>query len=224
LIQWLLDQNPTACKVTNTAGELPLHVAADNSACPVRILEMLASEYPEALRQKDSTGDLPLHAAVKEGCRLDAVEFLCDRYPAAVRQCNGDGDLPLHVACEGAPVDVVRFLLERYEIALRVYDHEGYLPFHLACMYHTDTAVLEYLASQWKGRQLPSTRDKVPALFVAAEHDAPLDVILWLTQHSQHVFVKRALKKQAAQDASAARDADCIGFCAYGFCGLACND
>ena len=103
---------------------------------------------------------------------------------------NDKGQLPLHLACSGRVFSrgVIDMLIMANPNGLSAYDRDGFLPFHVACIYGRTSEIVEYLITKLDGAILPATKTGIPALFLACERNANLDVILMLVQNSLEVF------------------------------------
>lgn len=96
----LIDRFPLACRMRDSSGQLPLHIAIDaakedrhsgengfDENYADDILETLLDAYPESVGEKDSScGLLPFQqAAVGPGSKLETVYYLLQRDPALLK-------------------------------------------------------------------------------------------------------------------------------------------
>eukprot|EP00602_Paraphysomonas_sp_CaronLab_P002976 CAMPEP_0185030290 /NCGR_PEP_ID=MMETSP1103-20130426/17167_1 /TAXON_ID=36769 /ORGANISM="Paraphysomonas bandaiensis, Strain Caron Lab Isolate" /LENGTH=547 /DNA_ID=CAMNT_0027565357 /DNA_START=97 /DNA_END=1740 /DNA_ORIENTATION=- len=131
----LLDSQPAAAAVEDTAGRMALHVAVDKHKPWIRLVETLIAAYPDACKSRDGGGRLPLHIAVDRNSPcIEVVKLVINAFPDAASMRRGVGRLPIHYAVfyDQPDVDVVRFLLETYKLGAQRVDVYGRLPLHYA--------------------------------------------------------------------------------------------
>jgi ankyrin repeat protein len=173
-------------------GETMFHVAAREYQQEdyLKVMTLFIAHRKELLFSRNAEGSLPLHCAV-HGRNPGGVRFLLEMWPEAASQPDSKGRLPVHVALE-LPFshEIFEVLTDCYPEGLETFDNQGFLPLHTACMYQTSTTeVLETLMKKCPGgAALPSTKNGTSALFVAAENDASLDVLLFLAKRSPDLF------------------------------------
>jgi Ankyrin repeats (3 copies) len=186
VLKGILTADPNAIRRRNAAGRLPLHAAACSDA-PLEVVRILTDAWEDALLVRDLDGKLPLHVAVglERGIvRLSVVRFLVDKCPQALRERDMDGRLPLHVAAfNGAPLEVVQVLVDKCEQALQERDKDGNLPLHVAAGLKRGVVrlgVVRFLLERWDPAVRECDACGRPPLIVAAECDAPLEVVYLL--------------------------------------------
>jgi ankyrin repeat protein len=189
---------PEAIREQSTMGCTPVHFAATRSGnVGVRLVRYFLDHWSRAVEETTwTTGSLPLHFAASGEASPDAVRLLVERGPKALLLVprHDDGTLPLHGAAsrdyDPSAFEVVRYLADQAPEALPVADHRGFLPLHEA----VSTSRGPFRSHFWKCR-MPVVRHLVKALpqalevkdgsgriplLVAAEADAPLEVLLHL--------------------------------------------
>jgi len=193
-VAWLIDKNPLAVQSIDKLGYLPLHWAALNHKnCSIPIMKLLADKFPRALQTPNESGNLPVHVVHdkwKIPSSVDAVKFLLEQCPGSAAVKNRWGELPIHSAgaYKSVSVPMMDLLIKHNPRSLAVFDNKGFLPFHYCCTYAEDRTVITSLVTRFKGAALPPTKHGTPALFVACENDAKVDVIMCLVQHSLELF------------------------------------
>jgi ankyrin repeat protein len=195
IIGYFVQKWPASLHQADCDGSFPVHWAASNAKCPLDVIKHMIDLFPNSLRVQDMCGNLPLHYVVAAGCggdgpNLENLTCLLEAYGDGTRRANIDGFVPLHTACRnalaGAAIDV---LVRRDPECLGRFDESGCLPIHIACMRQTSVEVLERLIGRYpKDAALPHTRDGVPPLFLAAEHNDSLEVIKFLVERSPELF------------------------------------
>jgi len=96
-IKLLVQANPSALRVIDNQGSLPLHIACESSSTDV--VEYLLELDDTFLNHFDSGRNSPLHYACLGGnCRT--VTYLLERNVPSVSEPNNDGKLPFHLLCE----------------------------------------------------------------------------------------------------------------------------
>lgn len=195
-LQWLLVTDPGLIRTRTETGLLPLHVLAQNSqGVVVNELNVLIQAFPQALQKRDADGDLPIHYSVMSKqdedisvvVSIENVICLWSAYPTGIQRENERGQLALHIACANpnAPNSVIDFLCEKYPEGMFHYDSFGLLPFH----YASTLPMLDHWMPKFNASILPTSQGNVPALFIACELDASLDIIFRLVECSKHLFL-----------------------------------
>ncbi|CAE7625683.1 invs-b, partial [Symbiodinium microadriaticum] len=148
----LLDSQPAAATVEDTAGRLPLHVAVDKNKPWLRLIATLVAAYPDGCKSRDGDyvaliiccvhlpylaggGRLPIHIAVdRNNPSIEVVRLLISTYPDGAVMRRGVGRLPIHYAVfyDHPNLEVVNFLLETYPTGAKLVDVYGRLPLHYA--------------------------------------------------------------------------------------------
>lgn len=66
IVRYLVEQNSKALEKGDEYGELPLHLACQNSSCSLEMVRYLLEQYPNALEQQDGggIGMMPLHSCI----------------------------------------------------------------------------------------------------------------------------------------------------------------
>jgi ankyrin repeat protein len=192
-LNWLLQKRPALILQTTNTGQLPLHILAQNSNNAVHALTLLGEAFPKAAEMADAHGYLPLHYSVlskqEEGCVvLDNVQCLLRMHGDAIRCTDSQGRLPLHIASanDKTPLEIIDLLCRYHPGGLAHYDDCNLLPFHYAA---TDAMIDNFMTRLDGSLAVPSTGDCVPALVIAANMDASLNVIFKLAKCSVHLFV-----------------------------------
>jgi ankyrin repeat protein len=192
-LNWLLRTCPALIRQTTTTGQLPLHILAQNSNNAVNALLLLWRAFPRGAEMVDAHGYLPLHYSVmskqEEGCVvLDNVQCLLDMHSEGIGHADLQGRLPLHIASanDQTPLAVIDVLCRYHGRGLAHHDAYHLLPFHYAA---TDAMIDYFMTMMESSLAVPTSRDLVPALLIAANMDASLNVIFKLAQCSMHLFV-----------------------------------
>jgi ankyrin repeat protein len=192
-LNWLLQKRPALIRQPTTTGQLPLHILAQNSNNVVNGLTLLGQAFPSAVEMVDADGYLPLHYSVmskqEDGCVvLDNVQCLLNMHSEAICRTDLQGRLPLHIASvnDKAPLEIIDLLCRHHVRGLAHYDEYNLLPFHYAA---TDTMIDYFMNMVESSLAVPTSKDHVPALLIAAYMDASLTVIFKLAQCSMHLFV-----------------------------------
>jgi hypothetical protein len=142
----ILNKAPELLFIADSAGQLPLHVAASETHVPLAMLERLvvvqsshAMASPAAAASPcRSLGDLPLHKLVMQHPlpKLAAVTLLTNVYPQGLRHCNHASYTPLalFLQCSRFTLELQHYHKAR-SIVLLLLDRT--LPFHqIAMLYH----------------------------------------------------------------------------------------
>jgi hypothetical protein len=147
LFDRVADAFPTALRVINNDGMLPLHWAAAKSRS-LPIIQRLLTAHPEAVSQANAEGYLPLHCAGQND-DLNIVRTIYQAFPEAISIRDHEGGLPLHHACCFTEnVQVVRFLYEAYKDGITVaQDHGGIAPIHLAASQNDSPEIIRFILS-----------------------------------------------------------------------------
>ena len=118
------------------------------------------------------------------GASLETVQKCYDMFPAAMDARDPTVGSPLHYACAYAgSAGLVEWLIEKNPKQLTEVDVLQRSPFHVACLYSARVAILKVLAAKSpKGLAQARDYDSNTTLHVAAEHDAPVDVIEFLAK------------------------------------------
>ena len=61
VLQYLVETNPTSCRLTDTYNQLPLHVACGSKTVTSEIVSLLLNVWPESIRVTDEMENLALH-------------------------------------------------------------------------------------------------------------------------------------------------------------------
>lgn len=148
MVQFLLDKLRAACKVQDSAGELPLHIAV--RAALLTVVQCLGDASKAGLQVKDANGNLPLHIAV-QCATLEVIEWLVGKCDITLRKSSKAGWLPLHVAVQHSPLEVVRCLVDKYELAVLSTTKQGSSPLHIAAQF-AQCDIVEFLVE--RGEQI----------------------------------------------------------------------
>ena len=130
---WLaVTLHPTECRLSNSKGELPLHLWASSSAIITEetdgLVMYLLQAYPQAVSHPDSDGRLPLHRALARSNRpLRQAQMLALSCPEtlALPDPHGEGCLyPFAMAAHAARLEVRAVMrgTQRRHPSQRLYD------------------------------------------------------------------------------------------------------
>jgi ankyrin repeat protein len=135
VINSLLRAYPSAIRMPDHEGSLPLHSAGQNKY--LHIVKVIYDAFPEAIAMPDSEGGVPLHHACCFNSNLDVVKFMHDAYPDGIRLAQSNGIMPIHLAASQNPsADVMRFILSNCPESAFAVDNHGWLPLH--CLIEND--------------------------------------------------------------------------------------
>jgi ankyrin repeat protein len=120
----LLNLHPDASAHSDNFGQLPLHIAVQNSSTWDIQLQSLLDQFPQAVRSRTGIklGNLlPLHmAASNPSADVSMIQKLVESHPRAASQASRDGKFPLHYACEtGLSWESVKLVHEANPDAVR---------------------------------------------------------------------------------------------------------
>ena len=133
----LIKVYPEACQMTDSRGNLPLHVAVElGDKSSLRVIETLIHTFRGGLLKIDSDGNTPLHSAC-EHLHVHVSHLaglMIDLEPQAVKMKDRDGNLPIHSMCEQSnpATDVIHTLIDIFPASLQEKDRDGNLPVHSA--------------------------------------------------------------------------------------------
>ena len=96
-IKLLVKGNPSALRVIDLLGMLPLHIACGFST--VGVVRFLVEKDSSCLDVFDADKNYPLHYACRWG-RSSIVKYLLERRVSSVSERNADNKLPIHLLCE----------------------------------------------------------------------------------------------------------------------------
>jgi len=119
-VQRYINLNPSALKLANNYGDLPLHKAASVRGT---MLGTIFDGYPDAVKVPNAKGEYLLH--IVSGRRFfpdPDFKPVLDQYPEAASKMDNKGWLPLHraITCNHINEDKALLLVEAYPEALRV--------------------------------------------------------------------------------------------------------
>jgi ankyrin repeat protein len=137
----MLRAGPSAAKVKDRDGNLPLHCVCESRKLTGKIqsfaTDMLIDAYPGGLRVKDKQGNLPLHSAIERGnsLALNVLQKMVQIFPDACKATDKEKNTPLHSALECRTKDLaplVKLLLSADStcVAVKTKDRDGQLPVH----------------------------------------------------------------------------------------------
>jgi len=155
----LLTACPLAAYVTDSSGDLPLHVAA-RSGATVRIMEHFLSVYPNAISKPNARGVTPLWLLPRSYLNADSLEEIfeeesepyCDDWEllvtflrfsyfsndarATLGHTQDYASWMVHAAaaCPACPRDIITFLCKLFPSKGIMYDFLGMTPLLHACM------------------------------------------------------------------------------------------
>ena len=139
VLQYLVETNPTSCRLTDTYNQLPLHVACGSKTVTSEIVSLLLNVWPESIRVTDEMGNLALHhfcrrttsTELDDEESLKILKQLIYAFPNSVFQKeDGEDALPIHIAA-GAKrgAEFCKTLITAYPESVQV----ASLPLHHAC-------------------------------------------------------------------------------------------
>ena len=96
-VKLLMKGNPSAVRVIDDDGALPIHLACQHETCDV--VEFLEKHYGNALNAFDSSNNYPLHYACLGG-NYGVVKYLLERQTPSILLRNSDNMLPIQLFCE----------------------------------------------------------------------------------------------------------------------------
>lgn len=97
VVEAMLKAYPNGASQPNSAGMLPIHLAAMWQA-PIETVELLLSRYPEGATVRNQYGSLPLHMGASNQASPEVISLLINSYPDALHLQNDDGMTPLDLA------------------------------------------------------------------------------------------------------------------------------
>jgi ankyrin repeat protein len=198
-LKFLLEANPAAAAVEDTAGRMPLHVAVDKHRPWLRLIETLIAAYPAACSTRDGPlppslshprlllitppvlssggGRLPLHIVVdRNNPCIETLKLVIQAHPEGASTRRGVGRLPIHYAVfyDQPTLEVVKYLLEVYPAGAQTTDVYGRLPLHYAVdRSRPHLAVVQYLLSIYPNAAFArDTNHRLP-LMIAIDHLGP---------------------------------------------------
>ena len=98
VVELLIQQGPLALLQTarNERRAIPLHLAVENAAITVEVVDLLLQVFPETIHYQDANGRLPIECAVRTtGVAVEVIERLISAAPVLLSFVR-DGSLLLH--------------------------------------------------------------------------------------------------------------------------------
>jgi ankyrin repeat protein/serine/threonine protein kinase len=112
IVNFLLYVNAAAARHRDNDGNLPIHLAINNSYSLEIILSLIGT-YIQGIKVKTHEGSLCIHSAAKSCRSVDVINDLLRFYPDGYKCADAHGDYPVHVALRHNECDeVVIYLIK----------------------------------------------------------------------------------------------------------------
>lgn len=96
ILSYLIDMNPSATKIQDRHGRVPLHYAC-STLRSFDILKQLIMPFPQCIQAPDWKQWTPLHVAVTKNTHPDIIEFMVNLRPETVLFRTKSGATPLEL-------------------------------------------------------------------------------------------------------------------------------
>lgn len=171
LVRAVAAARPEAARVSDGAGNLPLHGCVAGGS-PLEVAAALLQAHPGACLERNGAGLLPLHLALSRGAgAAPVVEALLSACPEAAAQPGPSGALPLADALDAEPpsLEVIAALLIAHPPAAAQPSKQGVFPAAVALRRGLPHAVVERLLDACPGACGSADQTGRFLLHVAAE-------------------------------------------------------
>lgn len=189
-IEMLINSNPKSLMHKDNDGNIPLHLALQDSLCPLDVLELLLNgDIAEinSLAIPDKFGFLPLHLAVRHSnCTAALTARMIRMYPKAAWTACQMGSIPLHwaagkdagpvgISLESVNFQIVKLVFDAFPDGGRTCCDNGWLPLHWCInRSYVDVDVLKFLMDVYPvAVQLPVSDTGQLPLHLLLSQDEP---------------------------------------------------
>lgn len=176
IINYLLEQDPSALEKGDSEGNLPLHVALKNNPS-IDFIMLLLERNPNSIRIRNKLGFLPLHLSCIHRVSFDIIKYLVETNPESVNQtCNSN--LPIHFASQNkASLETIMLFLTLTPKSPDIIGSDGRYPIHFAVESKSNIEVIKLLVKQNPNALLVRDKSARLPLHYALENKSPEDVL-----------------------------------------------